>query len=1210
MMRTILRWCVANPAAMNLIMVGTMLVGIVGMLGMRREVFPNFELEIVLISVPYPGASPQEVEQGVCQKIEEAVRSVEGIKQMTSVSRESSGFVICELEAKADVTKALSEIRSNVDRIPSFPELTEDPIVQQITFRTPAIRVGIIADDASTRDADLRLREVAEEVRRDLIGLPSVSQANIRGELPYQIDVEISEETLRKYGLTLKNVAEIIRRENIEIPGGKIQTPSEALLLRGRNKGLSGAEIAKLPLLTSPEGAVLTVDDLGDVYDGFEDTASFQRVDGKPALLISVDRTKTEDLIKIVDDVKAYSATKELPPGYQLKLWNDTSIDVRERLELLTEDGLQGLVLVFIVLAVFLEFRLAYWVATGIPFAILATCALLFATGETLNMLTLFSFLLALGILVDDAIVISENFHVHRQMGKSLQQAAIDATVEVAPSVTAGVLCTVIAFIPLFFVSGVMGKFIACMPFTVIAMLLISLVEGLTILPAHLGHDGVLKEMAGIVAGLRRSILKWNKVVLVALGLYFAWVLASMGIEFLPKAIRENPSYAKAIEIFTIVRPSFSSFNPVQVFSIAFLLLVAAVFSEQVMLCAHSIFHLTKLAFDQVNKVSSAIVDFCVQRIYLPLLHRAMQNIPIVIAIEFALLTITLTALSAGLVKRTVFPELDGRAIEAKVTFPDGTPAAITDAAVKQIADAMKRLDAKIAKPGKPLMEVLHESVGQFSGAGMPGAQERDSGEYLGSVFVELAGAEHREYTSAQIVDMWRKETGRIVGAESVLFGAQSMGPGGKDIEFKLVCDEAHWRELEDAANQTLAQLQKYPAVADEGDDNFEGKWEYQIKVNDKARSMGISTAELAETIRSAYYGDEVMRLQRGRHEVKLMVRYPRNERNNLMSFDRLRIRGNDGLERPMSELADIQIVRGYSEIQRLDQLRAITISADVLDSGNANEIVNDLQKNFMPTLFKEHPNITVRWEGQKEQDVESMTSLGMGALVAIIAMYLLLVFQLESLLQPLIILYVIPFAAAGAVWGHYVMKIDLTLFGVFGLVALMGMVVNDAIVLLDFINARIKDYPDEPLMDAIMEGGRRRIRPVALNTVTGVIGIVPLLADNSFQAQALIPMGVSLVFGLSSATILGLFIVPTSYYLLAQVLPPKRGRHDDHYVETHENENFTAGQHTVSLTDSANRHDRLQGENGHGENGHGGNGHAANGGSKPPPVVTKVMAE
>lgn len=1201
MMRTILRWCVANPAAMNLMMVGTFLVGIVALFGMRREVFPNFELEIVVISVPYPGASPQEVEEGVSQKIEEAVRSVEGIKQMTSVSRESSAFVVCELMAKADVTKALSEIRSNVDRIPSFPELTEDPVVQQITFRTPAIRVGVIADPTTATGADLRLRDIAEEVRSDLIGLGSVSQATIRGELPYQIDVELSEDTLRKHGLTLKGVADLIRRENIEIPGGKIQTPSEALLLRGRNKGLRGTDIAKLPLLTSPEGAVLTVADLGQVYDGFEDTASFQRVDGQPAMLISVDRTKTEDLIKIVDDVKAYAAEKRLPPGYRLKLWNDTSIDVRERLELLTEDGLQGLILVFIVLAVFLEFRLAYWVATGIPFAILATCALLFATGETLNMLTLFSFLLALGILVDDAIVISENFHVHRQMGKSLQDAAIDATVEVAPSVTAGVLCTVIAFVPLFFVSGVMGKFIACMPFTVIAMLLISLVEGITILPSHLGHNGVLKEMAGIVGGVRRSILKWNKTILVGLAIFFGLVVFSMCLEFLPKSIRSQPGFQGAVEVLSILRPSFNSFNPIQLFSIAFIFFLASLVAEQVMLCMHSLFHLIKLGFDQVNKVADWFVDFSVQKIYLPLLRLAMNNIPSVIAIEFAILTITVTALSAGLVKRTVFPALDGRAIEAKITFPDGTPAAVTDAAVRQVAEAMRRLDKKLSKPGKPpLVEVMHESVGQFSGAGMPGAQERDSGEFVGSVFAELAGAEARTLTSAQIVDLWREETGKVVGAESVVFGAQSMGPGGKDVEFKLVSDESHWKELEDAANQTLVQLGKYPAVADEGDDNFEGKWEYQIKVNDKARSMGVSTADLAETIRGAYYGEEVMRLQRGRHEVKLMVRYPRNERNNLISLDRLRVRGGDGLERPISELADIQIVRGYSEIQRVDQQRAITISADVLEGGNANEIVTDLQKKYMPVLAASHPHVKVRWEGQKEQDMESMSSLGLGAMVAVLAMYLLLVFQLESLLQPLIILYVIPFAAAGAVWGHYVMGIELTLFGVFGLVALMGMVVNDSIVLLDFINLRLKDYPDEPILDAIMEGGRRRIRPVALNTVTGVIGIVPLLADRSFQAQALIPMGVSLVFGLSTATILGLFIVPTCYYLLAQIIPPQRGHHGGHAAETHENENFTAGNPVVSLSVSTNGH----------ANGHSNGSANGNGAPKAVPVATEVLAE
>jgi multidrug efflux pump subunit AcrB len=1095
-MRNVIAWAVRSRSAMNLILIVAVLIGVVSLRLLKREVFPNFELDILMVQVLYPGASPEEVEEGICMKIEEAVRSIDGIKTTTAIARESMGYVVMELNANSDSQRILNEVRSQVDRIPSFPELAEDPEVQQITFRNPAIRLGLLASSSDAPNSEWQLRDLSEEIRNELLELPSVSQVNIVGERPYQIDVEISEETLRKYGLTLQKLASVLRRENVEIPGGKIQATGETVLLRGKNKRLTGEEIAKLPVVTQADGTVLTVADLGTVRDGFDDTISYSRVNGQSAMVLSVDRTSEEDLLRIVDEVKAYIAEKKLPAGYTMTIWNDTSIDVRERIELLTEDGLQGLVLVFLVLAIFLEFRLAMWVAMGIPFAILATCGLLYTTGDTLNMLTLFSFLMALGLLVDDAIVISENFHTHMEMGKSTTEAAIEAATEVAPSVIAGVFCTVIAFIPLFFVTGVMGKFIACMPLTVVGMLLISLVEGFTILPSHLGHDGMLQEMRATIRGLRQSAANLNP-----------W--ETLGFGWLAQA----------------------------------LLLVA----DGVVLVFSYVMGSLKRFFDGVNRRADRLVVFLVERAYLPTLNWLLKRIPLALALQFAFLVLTLTFFKAGWTRYLTFPEMDGRLIQANISYPDGTPAHVTDAGVRQATDAIRRLSDRFAAQGMPLVSVVHEAVGGTGGAPV-GPDGRDSGEFVGNVNVELVGSEQRTLTSQQIVAMWREETGPIAGVEKAVFEMRSMGPGGKDIEFKMLASTADWPKLEQAVERTKDALARINGVYDISDDSYQGKWEYQIRMKDRGRSMGVTTADLAETVRAAFYGEEVMRLQRGRHEVKLMVRYPQEDRASIAALEQLRVRGNDNLERPITELAQFDIRHGYSEIQRIDQRRAITITANVEESiTTGGQAIADLQKAFLGQLSADFPEVAIRWEGQKEQDNESMASLGLGSIVALGAMFILLTFQLESVVQPMMILWLIPFAIAGAIWGHIFMRLDVTLFSVFGLVALMGMVVNDSIVLLDFINARRAENPEEPLKTAILEASRRRIRPVALNTVTSVIGLIPLLADRSFQAQALIPMGVSLVFGLATATVLGLLILPTIYYLVEGALPKHRGHGGDH---------------------------------------------------------------
>jgi multidrug efflux pump subunit AcrB len=1052
-MKSIVRWATRNSPAMNTLMIAVMAIGAVSLANMRREVFPEFGLEIILVTVPYPGASPAEVEEGICQRLEEAVRSIDGVKKQTAIAQEGAGSLVIELESGIDIQKTLGDVRSEIDRIPSFPVLSEDPEVKQITLRQVAIRVGVVGPDQQSVDAELALREVAERVRRDLLLLPAVSQATMLGARDYQIDIEISESTLRKHRLSLQRVAEIIRRENIEIPGGSLRTDAEEVLLRGKNKRLNGEEIGRIPLVTQPNGVVLTVNDLGNVKDEFTDSPSITLIDGRPSLTISIDRTSKEDLLEIAEQVHAFVDTTKLPPNYELRTWQDSSVDVRERMELLRRNGLQGLILVFLVLAAFLDLRLAFWVALGIPIAVLGAAGVLWFTDQTLNMISLFAFLLALGIVVDDAIVIGENIFAHRQQGKDYVTAAVDGTYEVLPSVAASVSTTIIAFVPLLYVSGTMGKFIAVLPVAVIAMLIISLVESATILPCHLAHEHSLF--------LRCA----------------SWILFPL-------------------------RP----------------------FAKLMHHC---------------NEFVETGLRWIVLNFYQPTLRRVLHNPGIALSSACATLLVTLAFVPAGITPWNIFPKLDSKWVEARVTFPDGTPTKITDEATRKLASELKSINDKHAGGRKPLVKLVQRSVGDVVSPSTMGPAQRTSGSHVGLVFVELCDNSERTIKSDQILDEWRRAVGEIAGSDRLTFGTPEMGPGGAAIEFKILAPVEHMKQLEAAvelAKQELANLSKYPGVVDIVDDSSPGKWEYQIRVKESAMALSVTAADLAETVRSTYYGAEVMRLQRGRHEVKLMVRYPAADRHTLASLDEIRVRSQNGIERPLMELAEVNVARGYSEINRVDQLRSITVTADVDEKqGNAHEIVALFKSGFEPALAEEFPEIRIRWEGQQEQTEDSIDSLLFGFVVALMAMCALLTLEFRSYFQPMIILSVIPFGLIGAIWGHALLHLSLTMFSLFGLVALTGVIVNDSIVLIDFINKQVA--LGRSIVEAINDAGSRRFRPVVLTSLTTVAGLTPMLLEKSFQAQVLIPMAASLCFGLVLGTVLVLYMAPTLFAIYARLI-------------------------------------------------------------------------
>ncbi|TWT55876.1 efflux RND transporter permease subunit [Allorhodopirellula solitaria] len=1072
-MKRVLSWAIHNAPGMNVVMLALILVGAASFWSMRREVFPEFELEVVMIQVPYPGATPQDTEEAICQKIEEAIRSINGIKKVTSIAMEGSGYVLAELESDVgDVSSVMAEIDREVEGIPSFPDLAEDATVEQITFRETAIRVGVVGPDDRTHHGELALREVAERVRAEMLLLPTVTVAELMGTRPYQIDVEIPEETLRSYGLTLDQVAAIIRARNIELPGGQLKSSGQEILLRAKNKGRIGSEIEDLPLITQPGGVVLTVDDLGVVRDEFEDITATGEINGEPAMVINVQRTKSEDLLALVDDVRDYAekAKADLPPGYRLVLWNDTSTDVRDRIALLTRNGAQGLTLVFLVLAFFLEVRLAFWVALGIPISIMGAGAALAYGDQTLNMLSLFSFLIALGIVVDDAIVIGENIYAHRQMGKSLMDASVDGATEVLPSVAASIATTVLAFSPMFFVSGVMGKFMAVIPFAVIAMLLISLWESTFVLPCHLAHShhGFFRMLAIVTYPLR------------PFALLLFWI----------------------------------------------------------------------------NSHASDAMEWFARRVYVPTLHFCLRNPVLPIAVAVGMLVGTIGMVRGGIVKSVLFPKTDNNYLQATVVFPNGTPASATDRATRRMEEALVTVNNQIANERAAVenrtvqdiytkdstasesentyigpVRLAYREVGSITNTQGPMGGQSGAGSNSGQIFAELRGPEIRNINSDELINRWRHEVGEIPGVEKVTFGSVGTGPGGKPIEFKLLAASEHIDELLAATETMKDRVAKFAGVYDISDDNTPGKWEFQFKVKDSALSTGVTPTDLGQTVRNTYYGAEVMRLQRGRHEVKLMVRYPREERASLVNFREIQVSDNLGTLRPIGELAEVELQRGFSEINRVDQQRSITIAADLDETtANADVIIGELKDDYLPEFARMYPNVSIRWEGQQEQSRESVGSLVMGFAVAVLCMFVLLVLQFRSYAQPLLILAIVPFGMIGAVWGHGILGLPLTLFSMFGLVALAGVVVNDSIVLIDFINSRVR--AGRAPLEALLEAGQRRFRPILLTSMTTVAGLLPLLFEKSFQAQLLIPMAASLAFGLMLATVLVLLLIPVLYLL------------------------------------------------------------------------------
>jgi multidrug efflux pump subunit AcrB len=1026
-----------NHVAANLLMMIFIVGGIVMGFSIKQEVFPELELDLIQVTVAYPGAGPEEVEDGIILKIEENLSSLIGIKEMKSVASEGFGSVTAEILQGEDTDLLLQDIKAEVDRIITFPEDAEKPVVTKIVNKREVVSI-MVYGDAPERS----LREQAELVRDELLDMPEITQVDLKGVRPYELSIEVKEDTLRQYDLTLGQIADRIRKGSVDLPGGTVKSGGGQILIRTKEKRYRGPEYADITIVEKSDGTEVKLSDIADINDTFMETDEVFNFDGKPAAMVAVYRVGKQKPLEISRLVREYVKQKKLtmPDSVAISIWNDFTDYLKSRRNLLIKNACLGLILVFLVLGMFMRIRLALWVMLGIPISFFGAMLMMPSLDVSLNMLSLFAFILALGIVVDDAIVVGENIYTHRNMGKNYMDAAVEGVIEIAGPVIFSVLTTVAAFLPLVFVSGTMGKFIKTIPFVVIPILLVSLIESLGILPAHLSMKSTVSSSNGVVG-------------------------------FITKA---RSGFGTWLENFT-----------------------AGPYTR--------------------------ILSVCIRNRYTSL------------AVAIAIIFVTIGIIGSGIVKFSFMPEVEGDLITASIKMPIGTPvnqtAKAQDFVVRKAEEVVEEYNETLPDGESILRHIYSISGGtiQYGHAG----EGTSSGSHLSEVAILLTQSEKRNISSNEIAGKWRQSVKDVPGTDSISI-VSSLVRFGANIDIQLAHED--FDILEKAKERIRTSLAVYPGVSDITDNYTKGKRELKLKLTAEARTLGVTEEDLGRQIRSAFYGAEALRLQRGRNEVKVMVRYPESDRQSIGDLEYLRIRTRNGGEIPFASAAFVDEGRGFSQINRTDRKRVINITASVDNkTANAKEILADLEKTTLGQLMDDYAGLSYNLEGEEKERKESMRSMGKGYVMALLIIYTLLAIPFKSYMQPLIIMFSIPFGIVGAVTGHLIMGFNLSILSIFGIVALTGVVVNDSLLLIDFINKKRKQGFD--MFQAVIESGQRRFRPIVLTSLTTSLGLTPMILEKSVQAQFLIPMAISLGFGILFATFITLLLVPSLYLILEDFL-------------------------------------------------------------------------
>lgn len=1025
-------WFARNPVAANLLMWLIVATGFITTPALRQEIFPGIKMGMITVTVAYPGASAEEVEEAVCIRIEEAIHDIEGVKRVRATAREGLGTIAAELEHGSDSRKVLDEIKSRVDAVDSLPQEAKRPIVAELESFKEVVAIAISGDIG-----ELALKELGEEIRDEVTLLTGISRVELANVRPYEIAIEVSEAALRRHRLSFDHVVGAVRRASLDLPGGAIKSAAGEILLRTRSQARHGHEFEDLVLISRPDGTRLLLGEVARVVDGFADTREAARFDGVPAILVQVFRTGDERVLDIVGVVHRYVAERRtrLPEGVALTVWRDESLPLRARRDLMLENGAYGLVLVLVVLSLFLRPRFAFWVAMGIPISFLGAIALMPSLDVSVNTVSLVAFLMALGLVVDDAIVVGDAVARQEDRDGHGVGAAIRGTRSVAVPIGMAALTTMVMLIPVLFVGGI-GQQGHPLPKIVIACLAFSLLEALCVLPAHLAHSR-LDERRYFWVGLQR-------------------------------------------------------------------------------------------------RVSDGLQRF-IDGIYRPALKVALDNRAATLAAGIALLGISYGLVAGGWIPMTFIPEAEGDYVTAALDMPEGTPAAVVERHVRFLEDSARRLqeelDARELAHGESVFLHVFSSLASqpekrrqsFFG---PLSRNQFTGPHLAEVQIGLVPREEREISTGDIANRWRELVGEIPDAVSLTFPTSLYSTGDRlNVQLAGLDPET----LESAAETLRTALARYPGVRDVVTSARRGKRELRLEIRPEAQGMGLAAADLARQVRQGFHGEEAQRAQRGRDDIPVVVRYPDGERRSIADLDDMAIRTQSGAEMPFWAVATARVTRGPALVERADRTRTLRVTAGVdSEVANENEIVASLEATVLPRILADHPGVTYSLEGHQREQGDFVETLRSGYLIGLAAVFALLAIPLRSYVQPLFILMAVPFGWVGAVLGHGLFGLDITMFTLIGIVGVTGVVVNDTLVLLYAINE--ERTSGRPLLAAVERACVTRFRPIMLTTLTTFLGLTPILLERSTYAQDLKPMAISLAFGEVISTAVILLLVPAAY--------------------------------------------------------------------------------
>jgi multidrug efflux pump subunit AcrB len=1021
-MKKFISYFIKFPLAVNLIMILVAIFGLISLLGIQRNFFPNVPTRNIYVDVLYPGASPEEVEEGAILKIEEHLKGLEGLDRITSISRENTGAVTIEMLKGTNMDEALAEVKNAVDRIASFPSAIESVVTYKHDNVNPAMWFVVTAKE-EVEVSLARLKQVARKIEHDLFKMDGISKVKIGGYPDEEIAILLNEEKLEAYQLTFSQIAKAVSSSNLVMSGGSLQDGEEEFFIRVRNKAYQSRGIENIVVHTTNAGAIVRLKDVATIKDQWADTPSQVLFNGKRAVIFEISNTFDEDILNATEQIKEYlnefNDTHEIA---EASIVNDMSITLNQRIQLLMKNGSMGILLVLLFLSLFLNPRIAFWVAIGIPFSLLGMFILLPLTSATINMLSLFGLILVLGILVDDAIVVAENIFRHWQMGKKPIRAAIDGTLEVTPAVVSGVLTTILAFSSFIFLDGRMGDMFKEISIIVIFILLVSLIEGLFILPAHLAHSKALHPKES----------KWKK----HMGWAERWVITF------------------------------------------------------------------------ANKY------------YRPFLKWTIHHRTITMAVFTAFFIISVGMVKSRVVPSTFFPEVEGDNFTVTLLMPTGTEDEVTQVSLNHIFNSIWEVNAEMKAESMEQKDVINHVFQQYLGAG-----------HNAIIFVQMLDAENRTSTTDEVIRRIRAKVGDIPGAEVLQF--QGFNPFGKPISISLRGEDN--KTLQQAKEEIKLAMKNRTEISDISDNNPVGNREIEMKLKAKAHLLGITLQDIIIQVREAFFGREVQRLQRGKDEVKVWVKYDIENRRSIGQLESMKIRMANGKAYPLAELVTFKMVNGTSNIRHLDYEKEVQIEANPSNaSASVPEILATLNKEVIQPIFKKYPGVQASYEGQKRETDKVANSAKVVIPVVLLLMFGIVILTLRSVSQSILVYGMIPLSFVGVVAGHFIHNMSISLMSGMGIIALVGVMINDALVLINALNINLKQGMkyDEALLNA----GVSRLRPIILTTLTTVVGMAPMLLETSMQARFLIPVAISLAYGMLMATTTTLVLLPVMLTIMNNI--------------------------------------------------------------------------